>query len=95
LDLEVVGIKFGITSMTNQRRLYEQNRKSLFEVSEYGMWEFIQVSACRKAERLCKEKYNNYLTKDIFPDGYTETAPFTAIDSIISIYENNGGIRME
>lgn len=94
LDLEVIGIKFGITSMTNQRRLYQQNKKSLCELSQLGIWHFEEVSACRKAERLCKESYNNYLTKQLLPDGYTETAPFAAINHIISIYESHGGVRM-
>lgn len=94
LDLEIIGVKFGITSMTNQRRLYQQNKKSLCEISEFGIWHFEEVSACRKAERLCKESYNNFLTKELVPDGYTETAPFIAIDHIISIYEDSGGVRM-
>lgn len=95
LNSELIGVKFGITSMGNQRRLHDQNRKSLCELSEHGVWIFDEVSACRKAERLCKEVYNNFINKELLPDGYTETAPVTAIESIISIYESNGGVRLD
>jgi hypothetical protein len=94
LNLETIGVKFGITSVNNQRRLYEQNKKSSCVLSSFGIWYFEEVSACRKAERLCKESYSNFLAKDLIPDGYTETAPFEAIGHIISIYESNGGVRM-
>lgn len=94
LNSNILGVKFGITSMTIHRRLHEQNRKSVCKITEYGVWDFTEVSACRRAERFCKELYNRFIDKSLLPDGYTETAPFEAIETIISIYESNGGVRV-
>lgn len=89
----IMGIKFGITSVLTSRRLKEQVRKSGLLIEEFGIWDYDEVSACRKAEVEVKKVYNNYLSKDVLPDGYTETASFSDIESIVAIFESNGGIR--
>lgn len=93
-DEEILGIKYGITSVTTGRRLKEQAKKSSLTIEEFGLWEYDEVSSCRKSEADVKKIYNNFITKEVLPDGYTETAPFCAIEHIIQIFENGGGIRV-
>ena len=93
-DGKILGIKFGITSLLNSRRMSDQSRKSGLTLEEFGLWEYSEVSSCRQSEREVKRIFANYLTKDILPDGYTETASFNNIEEIVYIFENNGGVRI-
>jgi hypothetical protein len=90
-----IALKYGITSVENNRRLKEQNKKSPLDLYEVATWKFQEVSACRRAEQLCKIKFNNYLTKDLLPDGYTETACILEFMNIVEIFESNGGVKLE
>lgn len=90
----ILAIKYGITSVLNGRRLREQTKSSGLVIESFGTWGYSEVSLCRKAESEVKRLYSNFLTKEILPDGYTETAPYSVVESIVTIFESNGGIRI-
>ncbi|MNT74154.1 hypothetical protein D3C72_2129460 [compost metagenome] len=58
------------------------------------MWKFTNAESCRSAEKECKRSIDRkYLSKDILPDGYTETTCVQNKDLIISIYEKHGAVK--
>lgn len=93
-DSGILAIKFGITSMLTNRRMFEQAKKSGLYLEEFGLWEYSEVSSCRRAEREVKKIFSNYLNRDVFPDGYTETTEYGNVEYIVTIFESNGGVRI-
>lgn len=88
-------IKFGISS-NSARRLTTQNRKSSYNLSCYGVWEYPSVSQCKDAERtVMRTLTTGLVSKRDLPDGYTETCSISDLDKVIAIYESFGGIRID
>lgn len=89
-----IAIKYGIENLEG-RRLIQQQSKTLFEVTSYGYWLFDEVSDCRAAEaKIKKEVGKRYLSKQEYPDGYTETLPTYKINEVINIYNEFGGTKL-
>lgn len=86
-----IAIKFGI-AFDYRARVYTQNLKSAYVISNLAVWEFSTVSDCKSAENVCmKELITGILNKFSVPDGYTETTYLSNIDKVIKIYEQYGG----
>lgn len=87
----VVAIKFGI-ARNSELRVNKQNNSTLFDVANFGVWRYASVQDCKGAEREIKNiLYTSYLTKEEFPDGYTETTHPDNLNQIIEIFERFGG----
>lgn len=90
----IVAVKFGV-ARSPERRLKEQTSKTIYDLETLGVWEFPKESMCLIAERECKSRLEcAVLPKEEIMDGYTETSYVSNIDSIISIYEEFGGVRI-
>lgn len=91
---KVVGLKFGV-SKNSRMRVIHQSSSCIYDIESFGIWKFPNKAACIQAERLCKEKLVcGILSKQEMPDGYTETTYAYNIETIISIYESLGGVRV-
>lgn len=89
-------IKFGITNSLSRFRLKQQSAAYGKNLIEIGTWEFSNSQSCRSAELCCKrDLIGPVISKDDFPDGYTETTYSYNIDNVIEIYENFGGVRCQ
>lgn len=87
-------LKFGV-SKDSERRLKEQNRASVMGVTSLGVWQFKDKETCLLVENKCMESMVcGVVTPNELPDGFTETTYLHNLDKIISIYESNGGVRM-
>lgn len=90
----MIAVKFGV-ARSPERRLKEQQPKTIYDLETLGVWEFPKESMCLLAERECKTRLEcAILPKEEIMDGYTETSYISNMDSIISIYEEFGGIRI-
>lgn len=90
----VVAIKFGIAS-DSKRRVKQQNSKSVYTIKQHSVYQFPDVTSCKKAERVCKQELEcGIVLKRDMPDGWTETTWTYNLDKIIEIYERGGGIRV-
>lgn len=96
LDGELpIALKFGV-STDSSYRVYNQNRRSVYKVINFGVWDFERVEFCQKAEKQVKETLTcGTLSKEEMQDGYSETTFVYNLDKIIKIYEENGGNRRE
>lgn len=91
----VIAVKFGITGKSSKERSYEQNRKSVFDVSNLITWEFSSQQLARSAEKFCKDNLDTaILLKEEMPDGYTETTFPSNIDFIIRTFDHYGGVKI-
>ena len=91
---DVVAIKFGVAN-NSEWRTSSQNRRCSYEIVNHGVWKYGKVSACRSAERACmRELVCGVVSKELMPDGYTETTSPLNIDKVIAIFEREGGIRV-
>lgn len=89
----ILAIKYGIAT-NPEDRLKKQAWKSVYTMSNYGVWEFSDYQSCRNAETYCKRIFQQALSREEMPDGFSETTyPFN-IDKIINIYESHGGHRV-
>lgn len=98
-----IGIKYGIESYNDGRRLIEQNSRTEYDIKHVCSYKFSTVSDCQKAELECKKLFQKenkelfgrkgYITKEEMRDGWTETTSVSNIEKIISIYEKWGGIK--
>ena len=87
-----VAIKFGIANNSN-RRVKQQDTKSLYEVRQYQVYSFPSVQACKQAERECKKELETgVVLKRDMPDGYSETTWAFNVGKVKDIYERNGGV---
>lgn len=90
-----VAVKFGVT-LHPETRIKQQNSKSSYKISQYAVYLFDSVESCKKAERDCKKQLEcGILTKQEMPDGWSETTWFYNLEKITTIYEYNGGIKIE
>lgn len=89
-----VAIKFGITSNFKDR-LYRQNLKSIYKFTNLGIWEFPDSQVCKRVELLIKNSITcGVISEQEVRDGYTETTYTYNLDTIISLYEEYGGVRL-
>lgn len=88
----IVAIKFGVTRNV-LKRVREHNKKSVYRVVNYAVYNFPDVISCKTAERLCRERLaHKVLTKQEMPDGYTETTYAYNIEEVMKIYQDSGGV---
>jgi hypothetical protein len=89
----VVAIKFGVANLARER-IKTQHSKSIYDIVNYGVWNYPTIMECKSAERLClRSMETGVISKEEMPDGYTETTFPYNIDKVISIFEQGGGIR--
>lgn len=87
-----IALKFGISGKP-EARLLKQKYTTDLDVINYGVWYFKSVDICKEAEGKVKDSVKtSLLSKDLFPDGYTETCDIKYLEDIIKIYEEFGGI---
>jgi len=92
-DLEI-GLKFGISNDVHRRFMGQQNMTNLL-MENIGVWEFESSVDCKKAERVLKNTMDcGVISKELFPDGHSETTYLNNIDNIIKVYEEYGGIKL-
>lgn len=90
----VVAIKFGIAIDSNVR-VNKQHRRSVYDIINYGIWQFPTTLACTQAERDCMTQLRcGILSKLEVPDGHSETTYALNLEDVIDIYERNGGVRV-
>ena len=91
----ILCVKFGIANNT-PNRVEKQKRTCVYDLENFGVWEFETRKACLAAERECKQTLEcGVLTKEDMPDGYTETTWAYNLEKIIAIYEKHGGVRVD
>lgn len=89
-----IAVKFGIARDSAVRAL-SQNKKSVFDIKSYAVYQFVDVNSCKSAERECKELLScGVVLKRDMPDGYTETTHAYNLDKIKQIYKKHGGIEV-
>lgn len=95
LDNEIpIAVKYGIANNYITREK-SQNRHSIFDIHNSGVWEFETVYLCKAAEAECKRTFNPVLNSREMDDGHTETTSPLYIEKIIEIYESWGGVRIK
>jgi len=89
-----LAIKFGI-SRQYEARLQKQNRKSIYNISNYNAWEFPTKESCRLAELECKQSFEcGIVSKEHMFDGFSETTYIHNLDKIAEIFEKHGGVTI-
>lgn len=87
-----IALKFGITKNFPER-LYRQNLKSIFTVTNLFRWRYLNKSDCLEAEMNVKSFVRQpKLTKIEFPDGWTETCSIIYMEDIIKTFSEKGSI---
>lgn len=95
LDNDIpIALKYGI-AVEHESRVQNQCKKSIYDIKNYGVWEFYGVYSCKSAESECKRTFTRVLEKREMQDGFTETTEVLNLNKIIEIYENWGGIRIK
>lgn len=89
-----IALKYG-QATEYSRRVKSQNKKSIYDVENCGVWEFESVLCCKSAEAECKRTFNPVLEYREMNDGYTETTSTMNIEKIIDIFESWGGVRIK
>lgn len=93
IDGDLLCLKFGV-AVDSLRRSKDQNRVSQYLVENYLTFIFPSIKLTREAEKVCKKSFECYfLSKESFPDGYTETTDKSNMERIIEIYKNYGGVE--
>ena len=88
----VIAVKFGIANNA-KNRIRSQITNSVYSVVNHAVYEFPSRLLCLRAERECKQTLVcGVITKLEMRDGYTETTHPSNLNSIIEIYERNGGV---
>ena len=88
----VIAVKFGIANNA-KNRIRSQITNSVYSVVNHAVYEFPSRLLCLRAERECKQTLVcGVITKLEMKDGYTETTQPSNLNSIIEIYERNGGV---
>lgn len=85
-------IKFGISN-NPKRRLSEINSKTKYEVISHSKWSFPTHQSCRDAESMIKRLVKPFLSKEEFPEGWTETCDLSYKPMIIEVFKKFGGKR--
>lgn len=92
-DIEIA-LKFGISNDVQRRFMSQQNR-TLLSMENLGIWKFDNSISCKNAERVLKNTIPcGVVSKELFPDGYSETTYLNKIDTIIRVYEEHGGVQI-
>lgn len=90
-----LALKFGIAN-NSKRRVKKQNSSSIYEVRQYQVYTFPDVSSCRSAERECKQSLVcGIVSKTDMKDGWTETTSVLNLNKVRVIYEKHGGVLQE
>ena len=72
-DALPVALKFGV-SKRSKARVKETGNKTVMDVEIFAVYKFDEMKSCRNAERGCRRELDcGVLSKEEFPDGYTET----------------------
>lgn len=90
-----IAYKYGIAN-DYKKRESKQNRVSVYGVSVLKVFEYETSDECRYTEYLIsKEVDKNLLTKQEYPDGFTETTGTENLDIILKIHQERNGIELE
>jgi hypothetical protein len=93
-DKKILALKFGI-AVNYQSRVVKQNNNSIYQVVNYGVWEYPTILQCTQAERDCKVQLKcGILSKQEMMDGHSETVYPLNLEDIMDIYERHGGVRV-
>lgn len=89
-----IALKFGIANKS-VNRLSAQNLKNSLISRQVDVFEFESKIACVSAEKEIKSTLPcRFLSKDVFPDGYTETTEVKFMLDIMKIYKKYGGVSI-
>lgn len=89
-----VAIKFGISN-GKWKRACDQRKRTRLDVKEFALWEFESSDHCKSAERYLKSSLvTGILSKQEFPDGFTETCSISDLDKIVCTFNEYGGKRL-
>jgi len=86
-----VGVKFGITNTTTQKRMKQQNRKSQFDHEIFYELTLQDGQKILDLENKIKEAMKgktSYISKEDMPDGYTETVAPSELSTIMYIVKS-------
>ena len=90
-----VALKFGITKNLKER-LYRQNLKTSFEVTNIFRWSYSNKQDCTSSELVAK---NSVITPKLqnfeFKDGWTETCDLSWLETLIKIFSDKGTALQE
>lgn len=87
----ILGLKFGISVNAESRSKNFQRSKD-YTIRLACVYQFSSVGDCRNAEKYCKKALPCVIfSKEMLPDGYTETTYPHYYDEITKIYEDFGG----
>lgn len=82
-----VAIKFGIANNAQLRLRSIQNKTALV-VKQYAVWLFDTIVECKTTELEIKHKFTtSVLSKELLPDGYTETASLKDFENICTFLD--------
>lgn len=85
-----IALKFGVTKNIKER-LYRQNLKSVYNVSNLFLWEYPDRSTCLSVETEAKSLITSkFLPKSEFKDGWTETCQISYLDDLIRVFSKKG-----
>lgn len=89
-----IALKFGIANISAYRIANQNNRNKLTS-KQYEVYQFPTKQACLSAEREVKSVVETkFLSKEDFPDGYTETCSLKYLIDIQKIYKKHGGVSI-
>lgn len=89
----VVAIKFGLSN-NSYYRMSAQNSKTTLEVKPFELWDFKTKWECWNAETEIKNKVpRNFMSREEYPDGWTETVDPQYLPDVLKIMKNNGGAQ--
>lgn len=90
-DGEVIALKYGVATSPD-KRLREQAKLCIYDVSRVRLWKFPISSSCRAAEAEIKRSVpSKVLSKEEMKDGWTETCLPFRIEQIEKIAKDFGG----
>lgn len=89
-----VALKFGIANSAGNR-IDSQNSVNTLKCRQLDVFQFETKMSCLAAEREVKSSVERkFLSKEVFPDGWTETTDVKFMIDIIKIYKKHGGVSI-
>jgi len=86
-----IGNKFGISSNPERRKMVLQSSARI-QLGDMRVWRFKEQPDCVSSEREVKKRLDTgFISKEILPDGYTETVDIGYEGVIAAVYESFGG----
>lgn len=86
-----IALKYGVATSPN-RRLRDQSKLCIYDITRIRLWRFKDSSDCRAAETEIKRSVpSKFLTKDAMKDGWTETCSPDYREKIEEIVMKFGG----